>query len=97
MVSVQDIVALKWVVPKDKYELVAVGITIATFHLIVAEAVSGCGIFSLGSSGTAMASVAVIMTGIDKGVLMKHLSPLQTDGCPVALKHSPSIMGNSTI
>jgi len=72
---------LKPLIPREKYELVSGGKTIAIIDLILAKSGSeSATMFAQGQIDLAMASVTAIMAGIDKGTKMHIVAPLQTEG-----------------
>ncbi|MDY0188404.1 MAG: ABC transporter substrate-binding protein [Syntrophus sp. (in: bacteria)] len=84
-------VYLRPLIAKDRYELVADGKPIASFQLIVAKSgTETASLFARNQLDLAMASVTAMMSGIDKGIPIKILSPLQTEGMGLVVpKESP--------
>lgn len=72
---------LKPLIPREKYELVSGGKSIAVLDLVLAKSGSeSATMFAQKQIDLAMASVTAIMAGIDKGTRMHIVAPLQTEG-----------------
>lgn len=74
-------VYLKTIAPRERYELVSDGKTVAVLDLVVAKSgAETATLFAQNHVDLAMASVTAIMAGVDKGTSMKVVAPLQTEG-----------------
>ena len=84
-------VRLNPLVDRESYELVKNGKPIAILDLVVAKSGSETAtLFAQKHLDMGIASITAIMAGIDKGIPMKIVCPLQTEGMAlVAPKNSP--------
>lgn len=84
-------VYLKPLMERESYELIKDGKSVAILDLVVAKSGSETAtLFAQKHLDMGIASITAIMAGIDKGVPMKIICPLQTEGMAlVAPKNSP--------
>jgi len=81
-------------IPKEKYELVVDGKKIAILDLVVNKSgAETATLFAQKHIDLAMASVTAIMAGIDKGIPIKILGPLQTEGMALVMPKDSTISG----
>lgn len=85
---------LKPVIPKEKYELYEKGKKLANLDVMVTKTSSeNCTLFAMNRLDVALVSITAIMSCVDKGIPIKVLCPLHTDGMGLVFPKGSTVKG----